>query len=90
MVGISSRVDKPDNVHSLGGLDLYFRDVIRFYYRVTIGLVLIALRDLIVCDNLAALLAALVITDRTEIVSVQLIELNLLAGLNGAIDSDWY
>jgi hypothetical protein len=51
---------------------------------------LIALRDLIVCDNLTALLAAFVITDGTEIVAVQLVELNLLARLNGVIDSDGY
>jgi hypothetical protein len=51
---------------------------------------LIALGDLIACDNLIALFAALVITDGTEIVAVQLVELNLLAGLNGVIDSDWY
>jgi hypothetical protein len=44
----------------------------------------------IVGHYLVALLAAFVIADRAEIVAVQLVELNLLAGFNRVIDTDGY
>jgi hypothetical protein len=49
---------------------------------------LITLRDLIVTDNFTALLAAFVVPDWTIVVAVQLVELNLLAGLDGVVDAN--
>ena len=81
-------IHKADNVDGLSSLDLNLGDVLRFDYGVTIRLVLVAFRDLIVSDNLIALLAALVVTDWTKIVAVQLVELNLLAGLDRVVDAN--
>jgi hypothetical protein len=49
---------------------------------------LIALCDLIVADNLVALLAAFVVTDWTKVLAVQLVELNLFGGFDGVIDAN--
>ena len=81
-------IDKADDIDRLGGLDLDLGDVVRFDNRITIGFVLVALGDLIVAHDLVALLAALVVADWTKIVAVQLVELNLLAGLDGVVDTN--
>ena len=72
-------IDEADDVNSLGRLDLDLRDVVGFDNRVPVGLILIALRDLIVSYDLVTLLAALVVADWTKVVAVQLVELNFLA-----------
>ena len=80
-------IHKTDDVDRLGRFDLDLGDVLRFDDRVAIGLVLVALRDLVVADDFVALLAALVVADWTKIVAVQLVELNLLAGFDSVVDA---
>src|SRR5207245_709766 len=82
------RIDETDDVDRFGCLDFYLCDFVRLDQRVTIRLVLIALGDLIVGDDLTALLAALVISDWTKIFAVQLVELNSLGRFDRVINAN--
>src|SRR6185369_15825565 len=68
--------------------DLDLGDVLGFDDGPTLGLVLVALRDLIVGYYLVALFAAFVVADWAEIVAVQLVELNLLARFECVVNAD--
>src|SRR5213079_2752959 len=83
-------IDETDDVDGPRRLDFYFGDLIRFDNRVAIGLVLITFGDLVVADDLTALLTALVITYGAEVVTVKLIELNSLRGFDCVIDANRY
>src|SRR5687767_5018473 len=82
------RIDETHDVDSLGGFDLHFGDVVWFDDGVTVGFVLVALCDLIVGDDLAAFLAALVVADWTVVVAMELVKLDLFRGLDRVIDAD--
>src|SRR5687768_4564400 len=59
-----------------------------FDNRPAFRLVLVALRDLVVGHDFAALLAAFVVADWAIVLAVQLVKLNFLAGFNGVINAD--
>src|ERR1043166_7308015 len=80
-------VNKAYDIHSFCSLDLYLCDVVRLNDGVTIGLVLVALRNLVIGDYLVAFLAPLVVTDGPIIFSVELIERNFFAGLDCVVDA---
>ena len=83
-------VDEADYVHGPGSLNLDLGDVFRLDNRVAIGLVLIAFGDLVVADDLTAFLAALVVSDWTEVILVKLVEVNLFRRLDRVVDANRY
>src|SRR6185436_7599714 len=60
----------------------------RFDDRVAVRLILVALGDLVIADDLAAFLAALVVADRALVLAVELVKLNLLGRLDSVVDAD--
>ena len=81
-------LNEAEDINRARRFDLDLGDLFGLDDRVTIRLVLIAFGDLIVRDDLPALLAALVVTDWTKIVAVQLIELNSLRRFQRVVDAN--